>query len=165
MNEFVTLLNTFASMKIHEHSKLIPMIDIKLNVASEKYSLAAVQVRKNIQEYQSRDTLSYEDAGTQILQMLHNSIIDMDHKHHHDYMIGLFDLIQKKLEAANLKDELVVFLAYSRDLNKEKSKKFLMDLAKNLNKKDFKHKSAVVLLITQMLSTHDYLVSLKDKYL
>lgn len=165
MNEFVTLLNTFASMKIHDHSKIIPMMDIKLNVASEKYSLAACQVRENIQEYQSRKTLSYEDAGIQILEMLHNSILDMDRKHHNDYMVGLFELIKDNLVKADFQKDLQLFKVYSQDMNKEDSKKGLLEIAKRLNQKEFKHKSAVVLFIAQMLSTHDYLVSLKDKYL
>jgi len=166
MNEFVTLLNTFASLQKHEYSKLTPMLDIKFNVASEKYSLAASQLRENIQYIQNRTpNVTYEKASIQILEMMHNAVLDMDHKHHQDYMIGLFDLIIKNLSSAKQEDEVAHIAAYSRDLNKEKAKQEIMEIAKKLNKKEFKHKEAVVLLISQMLSTHDYLVSLKDKYL
>lgn len=166
MNEFMTLLNTFASLKMTEHSNLTPMIDIKFNVASEQYSLAANQIRQNIQKMQQRTpSLAYEHAGIQFLEMIHNSILDMDHKYHNEYMIGLFELIKKNLSMANLNNELLSFQAYSQDLNKQDSKNALIDFMKTLNKKDFKHKQAVILFVAQMLATHDYLVSLKDQYL
>lgn len=166
MNEFMTLLNTFASLKMTEHSNLTPMIDIKFNVASEQYSLAANQIRQNIQKMQQRTpSLAYEHAGIQFLEMIHNSILDMDHKYHNEYMIGLFELIKKNLSMANLENERISFQAYSQDLNKQESKDALIEFMKKLNKKDFKHKQAVILFVAQMLSTHDYLVSLKDKYL
>lgn len=166
MNEFMTLLNTFASLKMTDHSNLTPMIDIKFNVASEQYSLAANQIRQNIQKMQQRTpSLAYEHAGIQFLEMIHNSILDMDHKYHNEYMIGLFELIKKNLSMANLNNELLSFQAYSQDLNKQESKNALIDFMKTLNKKDFKHKQAVILFVAQMLATHDYLVSLKDQYL
>jgi hypothetical protein len=162
----MTLLNTFASLKMTEHSNLTPMIDIKFNVASEQYSLAANQIRQNIQKMQQRTpSLAYEHAGIQFLEMIHNSILDMDHKYHNEYMIGLFELIKKNLSMANLNNELLSFQAYSQDLNKQDSKNALIDFMKTLNKKDFKHKQAVILFVAQMLATHDYLVSLKDQYL
>lgn len=165
MNEFVTLLNTFASLKMTEHSNLTPIMDIKFNVVSEKYYLAASQIRNNIQKMQIRNpSLAYDHAGIQVLEMIHNSILDMDHKHHTEYMVGLFELIKNNLSMANLKNELLSFQAYSQDLNKQESKDALIDFMKKLNKKEFKHKEAVILFIAQMLSTHDYLVSLKDKY-
>jgi uncharacterized protein YbgA (DUF1722 family) len=89
----------------------------------------------------------------------------MDHKYHNEYMIGLFELIKKNLSMANLNNELLSFQAYSQDLNKQESKNALIDFMKTLNKKDFKHKQAVILFVAQMLATHDYLVSLKDQYL
>lgn len=166
MNEFMTLLNTFASLKMTEHSNLTPMIDIKFNVASEQYSLAANQIRQNIQKMQERTpSLAYEHAGIQFLEMIHNSILDMDHKYHNEYMIGLFELIKKNLSMANLNNELLSFQAYSQDLNKQESKNALIDFMKTLNKKDFKHKQAVILFVAQMLATHDYLASLKNEYL
>lgn len=166
MNEFMTLLNTFASLKMTEDSNLTPMIDIKFNVASEQYSLAANQIRQNIQKMQQRTpSLAYEHAGIQFLEMIHNSILDMDHKYHNEYMIGLFELIKKNLSMANLNNELLSFQAYSQDLNKQESKNALIDFMKTLNKKDFKHKQAVILFVAQMLATHDYLVSLKNEYL
>jgi hypothetical protein len=141
------------------------MMDIKFNVASEQYSLAASQIRQNIQKMQQRTpSLTYEHAGIQFLEMIHNSILDMDHKYHNEYMIGLFELIKKNLSMADLKNELLSFQAYSQDLNKQESKDSLIQLMKKLNEKDFKHKQAVILFIAQMLSTHDYLVSLKAKY-
>jgi hypothetical protein len=162
----MTLLNTFASLKMTDHSNLTPMIDIKFNVASEQYSLAANQIRQNIQKMQQRTpSLAYEHAGIQFLEMIHNSILDMDHKYHNEYMIGLFELIKKNLSMANLNNELLSFQAYSQDLNKQESKNALIDFMKTLNKKDFKHKQAVILFVAQMLATHDYLVSLKDQYL
>ena len=166
MNEFMTLLNTFASLKMTEHSNLTPMIDIKFNVANEQYSLAANQIRQNIQKMQQRTpSLAYEHAGIQFLEMIHNSILDMDYKYHNEYMIGLFELIKKNLSMANLNNELLSFQAYSQDLNKQESKNALIDFMKTLNKKDFKHKQAVILFVAQMLATHDYLVSLKNEYL
>lgn len=165
MNEFLTLLNTFAALKMTEHSNLTPMIDIKFNVASEQYSLAASQIRQNIQKMQQRTpSLAYDHAGIQFLEMIHNSILDMDHKYHTEYMIGLFELVKKNLSMANLDNERISFQAYSQDLNKQESKDALIDFMKKLNTKDFKHKQAVILFVAQMLSTHDYLVSLKDKY-
>lgn len=166
MNEFVTLLKTFSSLKLTEHSNLTPMSDIKFNVASYQYSLAANQIRQNIQKMQQRTpSLTYDHAGIQFLEMIHNSILDMDHKHHTEYMIGLFELIKNNLSMAELQKERLLVQTYSQDLNKQESKDALIDIMKNLNKKDFKHKEAVILFIAQMLSTHDYLVSLKDKYL
>lgn len=165
MNEFTTLLNTFVSLKIHDHSKIIPMNDIKFNIASEQYSLAASQIRQNIQEYKSRNTISDSSAGMQILHMMHNSIIDMDYNHHNDYMIGVFGLIENKLLSEKFKSELSAFKAYSKDLNKEESKQGLLTIVRSLKQKEFKHKEATLLFIVRLLSTHDYLVSLKDKYL
>lgn len=165
MNEFTTLLNTFSSLKMTEHSNLTPLIDIKFNVVNEQYFLAASQIRENIQKMQQRKpSLTCDHPGIQILEMIHNSILDMDHKHHTEYMVGLFELIKNNLSMANLKNELLSFQAYSQDLNKQESKDDLIDFMKKLNKKDFKHKEAVILFVAQMLSTHDYLVSLKDKY-
>jgi len=165
MNEFVTLLNTFASLKLTEHSNLTPMMDIKFNVASEQYSLAANQIRQNIQKMQQRTpSMAYDHAGIQVLEMIHNSILDMDYKHHTEYMVGLFELIQNNLLMANLRHELTFVKSYSQNLNKQESKDGLIEITQYLNKKDFKHKEAVILFIAQMLSTHDYLVSLKDKY-
>ena len=104
MNEFVTLLNSFKainmtehsnltpminsfkSQKIIEHSNLTPMIDIKMNVVSENYSLAASQIRTNIQHIQLRNpNITDDHAGVQVLQMIHNCILDMDHKHHYAF--------------------------------------------------------------------------------
>lgn len=165
MNEFLTLLNTFASLKMTEHSNLTPMTDIKFNVASDQYSLAANQIRQNIQKMKQRTpSLASANAGIQFLEMIHNSILDMDYKYHNEYMVGLFELVKKNLSMADLNKELLSFQAYSQDLNKQESKNSLVDFMKLLNKKDFKHKEAVILFVAQMLATHDYLVSLKDKY-
>lgn len=184
MNEFVTLLNSFKainmtvhsnltpminsfkSQKIIEHSNLTPMIDIKMNVFSENYSLAASQIRTNIQHIQLRNpNITDDHAGVQVLQMIHNCILDMDHKHHYDYMVGLFSLIESKLSVLKLKDELVAIQSYSQDLNQPESKKGLIKVVQDMNKKDFKGKEAILLFVAQMLSTHDYLIALKDKHL
>jgi hypothetical protein len=164
MNQLVSLLNTLKSLNLHVRTITPSMDEIQTLIATDQYQLAAHHIRKNIQYHVDFNHLTASTYQIQLLNMIHNIVIDKGIAYLREYFDSLFEIIHSN-------DELKPIFLYHEFKNSgykldqpEHYEKFVK-MTRKLNAKEFKDKELIIFFCAKILETHDEINKMKSQYI
>lgn len=164
MNQLVSLLKTLNSLKLHVRTEMPSMDDIQLLIATDQYHLAAHHIRKHIQYHLAFNKLNRSTHQIQLLNMIHNLVLDKGIAYQREYFDSLFEIIHSN---SDLKPIFLYheFKNSGYRLDEPEHYEKFVKMVRKLNEKDFKDKELIIFLCSKILETHDDIKKLKSQYI
>jgi len=164
MNQLTSLFKTLESMKLHVRSEIPSINDIKLLIATDHKSLAAHHIRKHIHYHMTFNKIPESSHQIQILNLIHNIVIDEAIEHEKEYFDSLFELIRENKDLSPIL-KYHEFKEHGYKLDDPDHYDKFVKMGKTLNNKDFKNKELFIFFCAKILETHDNIKKLKSQYI
>ena len=164
MNQLVCLLKTLKSLKLNVHTEMPSVDDFQLLIGTDRCSLAAHHIRKEIHYHHEHNKLTDDTHQIQLLKMIHNQVIDKGIAHQREYFDSLFEIIHSN-------DELKPIFLYHEfknsgyKLNQPEHYEKFLKMTRKLNAKEFKVKELIIFLCAKILETYDEINKMKSQYM